>query len=132
MEHFSRCSFHLPRLYAPLPTFPFTVRRDLLSSSLALRQTVDYVLAALRMRRPDEAEKLLVFQRCLPALMDSRVCLSTAQTRLSFGEKQAFAALRKGDADLAYGFFRVMEEASLCRVCPAVCSCPRSLAGRWC
>ena len=130
MEHSSRCSFHLPRLSTTLPTFPLTVRRDLLSTSLALRQTVDYVHAALRMRRPDEAEKLLLFQRCLPALMDSRVCISTAQTRVSFVERQAFTALRKGDADLDYGFSRIMEKASLCRVCPAMRSRPRSLAGQ--
>ena len=88
--------------------------------SLALRQTLDYVLAALRMRRPDEAEKLLLFQRCLPALMECRVCLSTAQTRLSYGEKQALAALSKGDADLDFGFYCIAANSSLCWVCPAM------------
>ena len=101
------------------------------SPALTLRQTVDYVLAALRMRRPDEAEKLLLFQRCLPALMECRMYLSTAPTRLPCDEKQAFARMMKGDVDLAYGFSSVMEKASLCRVCPAMRSCPRCLAGRW-
>ena len=126
-------SFHLPHLLTTLLTFPLTVRRDLLSSSHALRQTVDYVLASLRlrMRGPDEAEKLLLFQRCLPALMECRMYLSTAPTRLSCDEEQAFARLRKGDVDLAYGFSSVMGKASLCRVCPAMRSRPRSLAGQW-
>ena len=55
------------------------------------------------MRRPDEAEKLLLFQRCLPALMDCRIYLSTSPTLLSYDEEQAFAALTKRDVDLAYG-----------------------------
>ena len=99
--------------------------------ALALRQTVDYVLAALRLRRPDEAEKLLLFQRCLPVLMECRMYLSTAPTRLPCGEEQAFARMRRVDVDLAYGFASVMEKVSLCRVCPAMRSPPRGMAGRW-
>ena len=90
---------------------------------------MDYVLAALRMRRPDEAEKLILFQRCLPALMECRMYLSTAPTQLSDDEEQAFARMRKGEVEVAYGFSSVMEKASLCRVCPAMRSHPISLAG---
>ncbi len=72
------------------------------------------------MKRPREAEKLLLFQRCLPALMECRFCLSKAQTRLSYGEKQALAALREGDADLDFGFDSIAANRSLCWVCPAM------------
>ena len=72
------------------------------------------------MKRPCEAEKLLLFQRCLPALMKCRLCLSNAQTRLSYGEKQALTALSKGDADLDFGFNSITANRSLCWVCPAM------------
>ncbi len=85
-----------------------------------------YVLAAVHMRRPDEAEKLLLIQRCLPALMDCRMYLSTALNWLSCHEEQAFAALRERDGDVAYGFSGIMNKGSLSRVCPATTCRPRN------
>ena len=121
---FPACFLHWQRLRS--------LTSGLLSFSHALRQILDYVLVALRMRRPDEAEKLLLFQRLLPALMESRVYQSNAQTRLSHEKKLLFDAVRKCDTDLACGFSLFDEDmAWLSWVCPAIPCCPRKLVARW-
>lgn len=53
--------------------------------------------------RLDDAEKMVLFQRLLPALFECHAQLSVVRSKLSPGEARLFAALAEGDRDLHAG-----------------------------